>query len=60
MNNNKIVLILEKVNNKIIKTAIELKPQRVITIDRLFNNDDQLKTNAVSQVKDAGVEFKVV
>ncbi|MCH7764776.1 MAG: hypothetical protein IIB95_13760 [Candidatus Marinimicrobia bacterium] len=27
---------------------------------RLFNKNDQLKTNASLQMKDAGIEFKVV
>ena len=48
----------ESVN--IVKTVIEAKPQKVITIDRLFNNNDQLKTNTALQMKDAGIEFKVV
>ncbi len=60
MNDNEIALILEKVDMKIIKTVIDLKPQKVITIDRLFNNNDQLKTNTALQMKDAGIEFKVV
>jgi len=60
VNENEIALILEKVDKKIIKKVIEAKPQKVITIDRLFNNNDQLKTNTALQMKDAGIEFKVV
>jgi len=60
VNDNEIVLILEKVDKKIIKKVIDAKPQKVITIDRLFNNNDQLKTNTALQMKDAGIEFKVV
>ena len=60
VNDNEIALILEKVNNKIIKAVIDAKPQKVITIDRLFNNNDQLKTNTALQMKNAGIEFKVV
>jgi len=32
----------------------------VTTLDRLFNDNDQLKTNTALQMKDAGIEFKVV
>jgi len=60
VNNNEIALILEKVDKKIIKKVIDVKPQKVITIDRLFNNKDQLKTNTALQMKDAGIEFKAV
>jgi len=60
VNNNEIALILEKVDKKIIKKVIDVKPQKVITIDRLYNNNDQLKTNTALQMKDAGIEFKVV
>jgi adenine-specific DNA-methyltransferase len=60
VNDSEIALILERVDKKIIKTVIEVKPQKVITIDRLFNKNDQLKTNTALQMKDAGIEFKVV
>ena len=60
VNHTEIVLIIEKVNKKIIKMVIDVKPQKVITLDRLFNNNDQLKTNTALQMKDAGIEFKVV
>ncbi len=60
VNDNEIALILEKVDKKIIKKVISVKPHKVITIDRLFKNNDQLKTNTALQMKDAGIEFKVV
>ena len=60
VNNTEIALILEKVDKNTIKTVIKVKPQKVITIDRLFNNNDQLKTNTALQMKDAGIEFKSV
>ena len=43
-----------------IKKVIAENPDKVITLDRLFNNDDQLKTNTALQMKDVGTEFKVV
>ena len=60
VNNNEIALILEKVDKKIIETVIGVKPQKVITLDRLFNKNDQLKTNTALQMKDAEIEFKAV
>jgi len=60
VNETEIALILKKVDKEIIKTVIEAKPQKVITIDRLFNNNDPLKTNTALQMKDAEIEFKVV
>ncbi|HDL18983.1 MAG TPA: site-specific DNA-methyltransferase [Bacteroidetes bacterium] len=60
VNDDEIALILEKINTKIVKTVIGVKPHKVITLDRLFNNNDQLKTNSALQMKDAGIEFKVV
>ncbi|MEA1972111.1 MAG: site-specific DNA-methyltransferase [Candidatus Cloacimonadota bacterium] len=60
VNDTEMVLILEKIDERIVKTIVDLKPQKVITIDRLFDNNDQLKTNTALQMKDAGIEFKVV
>ncbi|MGR3178438.1 MAG: site-specific DNA-methyltransferase [Candidatus Anammoxibacter sp.] len=55
-----IALILEKVDAKIIKAVISVNPKKVITLDRLFKKNDQLRTNTALQMKDAGIEFKVV
>jgi len=60
VNEPEIALILEKVDKEIIKLVIAEKPQKVITLDRLFDNNDQLKTNTALQMKDAEIEFKVV
>lgn len=42
------------------KAVIDGKPGKLITLDRLFQNNDQLKTNTILQVKDAGIEMRVV
>jgi adenine-specific DNA-methyltransferase len=60
VNDTEIALILEKIDKKIISKVIDVKPQKVITIDRLFNKNDQLKTNTALQMKDAGIEFKAI
>jgi adenine-specific DNA-methyltransferase len=48
------------IDEGIIKAAISEKPKKVITLDRLFKNNDQLKTNTALQLKDSEIEFRVV
>jgi len=60
VNDNEIALMLEKTDDKIIKQIIALRPQKVFTLDRLFKNNDKLKTNTALQMKDAKIEFKVI
>ena len=60
VNDNEIALMLEKADDKIIKQITAAKPQKVFTLDRLFKNNDKLKTNTALQMKDAGIEFKVI
>lgn len=60
INNNEMVLMLEKATQDIVDTILKEKPQKVIALDRLFKGNDQLKTNTALQMKDAGVEFKTI
>ena len=60
VNGGEIALILEKIDESIIEAAISEQPQKVITLDRLFENNDQLKTNTALQLKDAEIDFRVV
>lgn len=60
VNGGEIALLLEKLNEKIIKAVIAKKPKKVLTLDRLFKNNDQLKTNTALQMKDAEIDFRVV
>ncbi len=60
VNDGEIALMLEKVDEKIIKAVIAKKPKKVLTLDRLFKNNDQLKTNTALQMKDAEIDFRVV
>jgi len=60
INDNELALILEKANQDIIDKIIASKPQKVIALDKLFKDNDQLKTNTVLQMKDAGIEFKTI
>ena len=60
INTNEMVLMLEKATQEIVTAVLNEKPQKVIALDRLFKGNDQLKTNTVLQMKDAGIEFKTI
>jgi len=43
------------------EAIVKDKPEKIITLDRVFGNNDQLKTNILLQAEHAGVkEFKVI
>ena len=60
INKNEIAIVLEKIGEDIMKAVIDGKPGKLITLDRLFQNNDQFKTNTSLQMKDAGIEMRVV
>tara|TARA_R110002012_G_scaffold263456_1_gene446329 strand:- start:171725 stop:173647 length:1923 start_codon:yes stop_codon:yes gene_type:complete len=60
INENELILLLEKAEQKIIDSIITLKPKKVVALDKLFKGNDQLKTNTVLQMKEAGIEFKTI
>lgn len=60
VNGNEMVVALSKMNETIVKEIISLKPSKCITLDKLFAGNDQLKTNTVLQMRDAGIEFKTI
>jgi adenine-specific DNA-methyltransferase len=60
INDGEMVIAISKIDEKIVDSILEDKPQIFITLDKLFKNNDQLKTNTALQMKDTGIEFKVV
>jgi len=58
--NGETVIALDLVNEHIINEILRLKPKNVIMLDKLFNGNDQLKTNSALQMKDANIEFRTV
>lgn len=60
INGNELALILEKVSQELISEVMCEYPKKVIALDKLFKGNDQLKTNTVLQMKDAGIEFKTI
>jgi len=60
INDNELIFLLNKAEQKIIGNIISAKPKKVVALDKLFKDNDQLKTNTVLQMKDAGIEFKTI
>ncbi len=60
VNDNKLIVCLEKVSDKIISKILELKPARCLILDSLFGRRDSFKTNTVLQLKDAEIDLVVI
>lgn len=60
INDNELVLMLDEATREIVEEVIKTKPLKVVALDKLFKGNDQLKTNTLLQMKDAGVEFKTI
>ncbi len=60
INEGELIISLETMTQPVIDKIIDAKPQKVITLDKLFIGNDQLKTNTVLQMKDSGIEFKTI
>lgn len=60
VNDRELVFLLSTVSEQMITEIIAIQPQKVIALDRIFQGNDQLKTNTVLQFKDAGIEFKTI
>ena len=60
INNGELIMLLETATQPIIEKVIAETPSKVIALDKLFKDNDQLKTNTVLQMRDAGIEFKTV
>lgn len=59
-NENILVLLLEEVNESIIESVLQENPNKVIALDKLFKNNDQLKTNTALQMQDADIKFETI
>ncbi len=60
VNQGEIVFMLKSASQEIINEILDIKPEKVIALDKLFAGNDQLKTNTVLQMKDALVELKTI
>ena len=54
------VCLEEKLTKELFRAIAEKKPERFVCLDKGFQNDDQLKTNAVQTMKDKDVKFRTV
>lgn len=59
-NENVLILLLEEVNEGMIENVLQEKPNKVIALDKLFKNNDQLKTNTALQMQDADIKFETI
>jgi len=55
-----LIIVLTQMNETVINQIIAARPKKVITLDKLFISNDQLKTNTVLQMRDAGIDFKTI
>lgn len=60
VNGTEIALVLEEITPEIIDGLLAAKPDKVIVLDKLFEGNDQLKTNTALQMKDAGIQFRTI
>ncbi|WP_289110679.1 site-specific DNA-methyltransferase [uncultured Bacteroides sp.] len=60
INSNELILMLESATQDVVNSVLAEHPDKVIALDRLFEGNDQLKTNTVLQMRDAGIEFKTI
>ena len=60
INGNELILMLENATRETIDAVIACRPAAVIALDRLFDGNDQLKTNTALQMRDAGINFKTI
>jgi len=57
VNGSKLILMLESATQETVDAVLAAHPEKVFALDRLFEGNDQLKTNTVLQMKDAGITF---
>ena len=60
-NGTLVICLADKLTNPLLEAMLADKPQKIITLDRAFADNDKLKTNILLQAEGAGVEeFKVI
>jgi len=54
------ICLEERMTKDLLRGIMELKPSRVLCLDHAFGEDDQLKTNAVLEMKSKEIVFQTV
>ena len=57
VNDGELILMLESATQETVDAVLGAHPKKVIALDRLFEGNDQLKTNTTLQMKDAEITF---
>lgn len=60
INGNELVLMLESAMQETMDAVLTRQRQKVVALDRIFENNDQLKTNTALQMKNAGITFLTI
>lgn len=60
VNNGTTYMALEGISRELIEALTARQPQRLITLDKLFNQDNELLSNTRLQLREAGIEFAVI
>jgi adenine-specific DNA-methyltransferase len=61
LGNGKLFIYLgENISIKMAEKFIEMKPEKIICLERAFQNNDELKTNILLQAEQEDVDFKVI
>lgn len=55
-----LIFMLESATQSVVDAVLAEHPQKVIALDNLFENNDQLKTNSALQFRDANIDFKTI
>lgn len=55
-----LIFMLESATQSVVDAVLAEHPQKVIALDNLFENNDQLKTNTALQFRDANINFKTI
>jgi len=58
--NGQVMVALQALNPAVIETVRQSKPQTFICLDKLFNNDNSLKTNTGLQMKEDSITFQSI
>lgn len=60
INGGELVVILNKIDEQVLNAALGVHPRKIIILDNLFSGNDQLKTNIILQLKDAGIDLTTI
>lgn len=58
--NKKLAFVLDSYTDEVQTAVLALKPKNIICLDSLFQNNDNVKTNAQLKFEDNGISFKTI